>query len=534
MRNRCLLPVILLLATTSATAFGHEMSPISEKAWDRSKAAHLLRRAGFGGTPEEIDALYQRGLAGAVDQLVDFQKTRYPVGPPKLDPRITGSVDRNRFRVMSDQERRKARQERQKMERQGHLETRLWWIERMIESPRPFEEKMTLFWHGHFTSGSREVRRSLFMYEQNAFLRDHALDSFRELLLGISKDRAMLLYLDNARNNRRKPNENYARELLELFSLGVGNYSESDIKAAARAFTGWSLDEDGFVFRRRQHDPGRKTFLGRTGNLTGENIIDIILQQPACSHFLARSILEFFVAPEPDRRFVARFAATLRRHEFRLKPAMKDLFKSRGFYDADARGTLIKSPVELLVMTTRQLDLPKGNLPGLERAMAAMGQELLQPPNVKGWDGNEKWINTATLYNRYNFVASLVRGERKLPRRYAGPRTDEEGATDAERTKMGRPSMSEMAPASRRKRIRQPAYDPRSAVERYQLDSAAKIVAFYADNLLAVPLVDAKRELLVDYLLDDRSEFAVESRADAERVVMMIALLTSTPEYQMN
>src|SRR5207244_4228717 len=180
----------------------------------------------------------------------------------------------------------------------------------------------------HFTSGIREVKNAVFIKEQNEFLRRHAVDKFRELLVGISKDRAMLVYLDNAKNNERQPNENYARELMELFTLGVGNYTENDVKAAARALTGWTFDRDGFVFRRRDHDYKPKVFLGRTGKFDGEDIIDIILDQPACSRHIARKILLFFVKSEPEKHLIDAFAAEIRKHKFDIRESMRTLFKS--------------------------------------------------------------------------------------------------------------------------------------------------------------------------------------------------------------
>jgi uncharacterized protein (DUF1800 family) len=420
------------------------------------------------------------------------------------------------------------------LERRAFEETRLWWIDRMVNSPRPFEEKMTLFWHGRFTSGMREVRNAIFMKEQNEFFRRHALDNFRELVLGVSKDRAMLVYLDGNRNVKRKPNENFARELMELFTLGVGNYREADIKAAARAFTGWTFNRDGFTFRRAIHDFGPKQFLGRKGRFNGDDVIDIILEQPACSRFLAGNILEFFVRPDSPKRLVESLAATIRREEYELKPVMKALFRSRAFYHADSRGGLVKSPVELLVGTARQLGLPIANLQQAQRAMNGMGQELMQPPNVKGWDGGAAWINTATLYNRYNVVGAMINGggrgselDRRRQRRRAA-REQTAGSENA-MNMMGGSAASK----SRMQGGRQPQFDPLPAIEENRLRTAEQIVDHFAGRLLAVPLSSAKRQELTNYLLNGGDKFDLTSRRAAARVRTMIHLLCSTPEYQM-
>ncbi len=541
------------------------LTPLAGKFWTREAAAHLLRRAGFGGTPEEVQRLYEMGMDAAVDSLVDYERINWETPPPMIDPvLLEPPMDRDDVRDLSEDQRRELQTIRRRAEQRTFEEVRVWWIERMVESPRPFEEKMTLFWHGHFTSGMREVRNAIYMYEQNELLRRLATGNFRDMLIGVSRDRAMLTYLDNNRNVKGRPNENYARELLELFTLGVGNYSESDIKAAARAFTGWGFDRDGFVFRARLHDFGRKSFLGESGRLGGLDVIDAILEQRACSQFLARNLLEFFVRPDPDRRLVDQLAGEIRKNGYELKPTMKTLFKSRSFYHDDARGSLVKSPVELLVGSARQLGVEIGILRSAERAMAGMGQELMQPPNVKGWDGGQKWINTATLFNRYNFVGGLLYGdgrERRSDRRMAAlaGSTDEpadatsESALNDEAAAVERDIDSMMAdamsPRSRLGRNHQPEYDPTPAIESEGLDTPEKLVDHYAARLLARPLPPEKREQLVEYLRGaqeiDRGGLPanprrrrraldrLEERQD-RAVLTMIHLMMSTPEYQMN
>jgi len=331
------------------------------------------------------------------------------------------------------------------------------------------------------------------------------------LVLAICRDPAMLRYLDGNRNVRRSPNENFARELLELFTLGVGHYSEDDVRAAARAFTGWSVDENGFVFRAQQHDGGPKTFLGRSGTLDGEDIVARVLQQRAASRHLATRLLRFFCRPDPPPQLVDALAAEIRRRRFELRPVLRTLLLSQAFYHPDARGALVKSPTVLLVGTARHLDITVHNLPALQAALLSMGQELMQPPNVKGWDGGMKWINAATLYARYNAVRPLLVG--------AGG-----DAGDADRSDY----------PTRRVRHAQPPYDPLPALQQRALTSPAAVVDFYADLLLAVPLHEDKRRTLVDYLAGPDGDFSLDRRDTAARVRETLHLLMSTPEYQMH
>jgi len=538
LRSGSLLLLWILAAATAAQDSGsHSLKPLPKDHWDREKAAHLLARAGFGGTAHEIEKLYAMGLDEAVNSLVDYVDLPYEVAPPPIPEELAQGPDRAVRRAMTDEERRQAEEERRKQERQAFEEIRLWWMERMTLTPRAFEEKMTLFWHGHFTSGMSEVRNPVFMKEQNDFLRQHALGNFRDLVLGISKDRAMLVYLDGNRNNKQRPNENYARELMELFTLGVGNYSETDIKEAARAFTGWQFDDDGFVFRGRNHDYGEKKFLGRSGKLNGEDIVETIVENPACARFIARNILEFFCRPDPKKPLVEAFAAELRKQKFELRPAMKTLFRSQAFYHDDSRGCLVKSPTELLVGTARRLGIPVANLVAAERATAAMGQELMQPPNVKGWDGEQKWINTATLFQRYNTIGSMLNGgdgpaRDKMARRMTRRATQDDEGNDEE---AGAMTMGGSKVArSRLSGERQPEYDPIPTVREFDLKSAEDIVGFYERLLLSRPLSERKRAQLVGYLDGDAGKFDASAKNAGERVRTTVHLLCSTPEYQLN
>lgn len=523
--RRLLVVVALVLGATPSWTRGHELSRLPDKAWDRDAAAHLLRRAAFGGTAEDVDRLHALGLTGAVDSLLDFRSTPYSPPEPPFDDDLKTAPDRRLMRMLDEEQRRQAFQERRRAERRAMIETRLWWIERMVESPRPLEEKLTLFWHGHFTSGFREVDRAWLLYEQNQFLRRYCLDSFRELALGATRNRAMLVYLNNARNTAQSPNENYARELLELFTLGVGHYGEGDVRAAARALTGWTLDDEGFVFRAREHDYGPKKFLGELGNWDGTDVIDIILRQQACSEHLARCLLQYFLTPDPQKPLVARFGAVLRNEKYNLRVGLRALLQSEAFYDPQYRACLIKSPVELVVGTARQLGLRIVDLPGTARAMGEMGQELFQPPNVKGWDGDRKWINTATLFHRYNALQPLIYGSDSARGAARAAMNDEEqleamnGATASSLARLGLRT--------------QPPLDVLPMLKSRNLTEPAAIVDFLARTLLAAPLASEKKDALRRYLEGGRGGFDPAQRDADARVRTVVFLLCSTPEYQL-
>jgi len=320
---------------------------------------------------------------------------------------------------------RKLRQDREQTDRQQIGQTQRWWLTRMIETPRPLEEKLTLFWHGHFATNYRTIENSYHMFAQNRLFRENAAGNFGDLLRGIIRNPAMLAYLDNNDSRKNRPNENLARELMELFSLGVGNYTEKDIKEGARALTGYTFDDDAFRFDQKNHDTGSKTILGKTGNMNGEEFADAILANPACPRFIARKLYHYFVADvpmdersgdaelEPAQRTVLReMASTLVASRYELKPVLRKLFLSEHFYDARFRNQQIKSPTQLVVGAIRSLNTPVRDLSILNDALDLMGQRLFFPPSVKGWDGGRSWINTSTFFVRQNVLAFLISGKR--------------------------------------------------------------------------------------------------------------------------
>ncbi|MEP6997788.1 MAG: DUF1800 domain-containing protein [Betaproteobacteria bacterium] len=375
---------------------------------DYDDARHLLNRAGFGATQAEIQRTVGMTRDQAARSLLDGARTN-PVNPPPLWTAETGPLSYPRPGDASDAERKMFQQEQI---RKG-LELRGWWVGEMLATSSPLTERMTLFWHNHFVSSQQKVRLAWFMYRQNATLRANALGNFGDLLHAVARDPAMVIYLDNAQNRKGSPNENFAREVMELFTLGEGRYSEQDIKEAARAFTGWSLDRSTgqFVFRRFIHDDGVKTVLGRSGNLDGDKVVDILLAQPATAEFITRKLWREFVSPDPDENALRRIAQRFRDSRYDISTALREMLTSDAFYAPENRAALIKSPVELVVGTLRQFGMKPGEATPFAVAAAGMGQNLFAPPNVKGWPGQETWINASTLLARKRFLERLFRSD---------------------------------------------------------------------------------------------------------------------------
>jgi len=349
---------------------------------ERGRIAHLFRRAGFGASPAELDAAVAKGYDATLDQLLT------PSDDHDAADDALSQIDLD-LTKLNDAQR--------------------WWLVRMRYTSRPLVEKMALFWHGHFATGVSKVgiRNLALMRDQNDLFRSSGLGSFGDLLLGVSKDPAMLIWLDGRQSHKNAPNENYGRELMELFTLGIGNYTEDDVKAAARAFTGWSIDRNlQYVFNPKDHDAGSKTFLGQTGNWNGDDIVRILLAQPVAAHFLATKLVRFFVSDPPDQGLVSSLAGTLTSSNYDLRATMRALFKSDAFSSAAAYHGLIKSPTEFVVGTLRTLNVGTNGL-GLPVLMNTLGQTLFNPPNVAGWPGGAAWIATNTVLARDN-LANLV------------------------------------------------------------------------------------------------------------------------------
>lgn len=505
--------------------FGHgntksSLDPLPNEEFTLSDARHLLFRAGFGGTPEEVQRLHRLGLERMVSWLVDYERMPDIVGPLTLKP--LPPLDYRAFRKLSEMERRRIRGERRRIDAGRVYKLLSWWGDRMLRTRRPLEEKMTLFWHGHFTSSQRDVRNGLRMYLQNQTLRENATGNFRDLLHAISKDPAMLEYLDNNRNRRGRPNENFAREVMELFTLGIGNYTEKDIKEAARAFTGWTFNgaTSSFVFQMRQHDYGIKTFLGRTGNFDGDDILEILLEQKACAPFIAKKIFSFFAYENPDPAIVEDLGAFLRGCNYEIKPLLRRIFLSRAFYSKKAKGTQVKSPVMFVVSTIRMLGMnpPPG---GLVAATAnPLGQRLMDPPNVKGWERGLSWITTANLLSRNNVVGQLMKLEfGKMPKPPKG------------RMRAGRGQLR------RELSSWDPGWSAKGIAEATEAQTVPDLVDRMASRFLLVPLSSASRDRLIRLLREKNGGDVLDwnhlKGPSVERVFReFLHLLMSVPEFQ--
>ena len=413
--------------------------PTPADPFDAVKAAHLLNRAGFGGTPSEVGHVLELGPAKAVDWLMAFENVpaaKQGADLPDFSAIPDYGLDRRQVYAqqrmmaagpgqMSEQERMLARMKFQRANAEAVRATVAWWLRRMAYGPHPLQEKLALFWHGHFTTSDKDERQASLMWNQNELLRANAAGNFRTFVKSVSRDPAMLDYLNNNSNRKQHPNENYARELMELFTLGIGNYSEQDVKEAARAFTGWAHDGDDYVFRRGQHDDGVKHFLGVSGDLNGDDVIDVILSRPVAANFVAGKLFRFFAQDGVDDTVVAALGRQLLANRYELRPTLRTILTSRAFYAPTAVGAQIKSPIQLVLGTIRQVGLEMPPDGGLLYALKQMGQVPFQPPNVRGWPGGRMWINTSTLLARYNTAAKLLDG--RLPRTDGVPLSEEAG-----------------------------------------------------------------------------------------------------------
>ena len=412
------------------------LRPLKHAEFDYWKAQHLLNRAGFGGTPAQARALADMGIKDAVDYIVNYESIEFDeVLPTEFDGTIMQPLTESERREFAQARQngneevverfRRMRQQRQGADRRQHGDMQEWWLKRMITTPRPLEEKMTLFWHGHFATGYRTIENSYDMFQQNQFFRRNATGNFAELVYGIIRDPAMLRYLNNNQNRKSAPNENLARELMELFVLGEGNaYTERDIKEGARALTGYTYRFDNNAgchvayFNNGQHDASAKRILGKRGPWDGVDFCRIILQNQYASQFMAWKLYRFFVNDlpgEPDQtsqQFIMSLAKLMRDSNYDIKPLLSTLFRSAHFYDNANTASLIKSPTQLMVQAVRSLHTPVRSLRALVSAGDLMGQSLFMPPSVKGWDGGRAWINTSTLYVRQNILVYLLTGKR--------------------------------------------------------------------------------------------------------------------------
>ena len=368
---------------------------------DKPLMAHLLRRAGFGATFQELDRYCSQGYEATVEELLH----------PELQPAIEEDLIERYYTDWKDSR---------------NIEAALTeFVYRMnaYAGVRPLQEKLALFWHGLFATGLAKVLHEKTMLNQIDLFRAYGLGSFLDLLVQLAKDPAMIFWLDNNYNHKNSVNENWGRELLELFSMGVGNYTEDDVKEAARAFTGWTIDDDNvasipfgklpwlFRYLPEDHDGGVKQFLGHSGKFNGEDVIDIIVQHPATGRFVAKQLYHFFVSDEPDEAAEQILANAFVEHKYDIRKVMRVLFNSEFFKSESARFAKVKSPAEVVVGTLHLLNdykYPRWGIMDVALVSRYMGQDLLNPPTVEGWHTGKEWIDSGSLVERINFVADQV------------------------------------------------------------------------------------------------------------------------------
>ena len=556
-----------------------DLSPIAAADWSYDRAAHLIERAGFGATPEEIERLAALTPQQAVAQLVNYDAIDHTLKPfdesgiwdPGMDPFPPSRAEAVRLarergeglgeKVLPEGTQRRLQPVVDKFFYSlyaNQIETQrlgLWWANRMLATPRPLEEKLTLFWHGHFATGQNKVRDYRMMLQQNLMLRANASGRLQDLLIGILKDPAMLVYLDNGENIKSHPNENFGRELLELFSMGVGNYSEHDVREAARAFTGWTNDVLVYKFDSAQHDFGEKTFLGRKGTFNGDDIIRIILEQPVTGEFVAGKLYRYFVREEIAPAVKTQLGRALRQSGYQIKPLMTRILLSKDFYSPASYATQIKSPAHLVVSTYRKMGLREiPTVPDFGRMTGGLGQTLFEPPNVAGWAGGRTWITPATLLQRGNMFRDVlfpdVRNFRPPDRAMSA--TDQrvgerlaQGMNITEATREGDAESNKMVDRDEDYNTRYGGYAgyqlafkrtkliPRAPmsitlvamVQAAGADTPDKIVDHFIHRFMRVSMAAKDRQVLVDFMKSRRT--------DEASLRELLYLVLSTPEYQL-
>ncbi|HLI83061.1 MAG TPA: DUF1800 domain-containing protein [Bryobacteraceae bacterium] len=415
------------------SSWQNDLAPVRPADWNEEFAAHLLERAGFGGTPEEIASFAKMTPAKAVARLVRFEGTNASHLPP-FDHSGIHDAGLEPFPpsrpAVTDQAKAKGEALGIKAKPAGNrrlqpivnkffywlrasvLETNrvaYWWANRMLTSPQPLREKMALFWHGHFAVNEAKVRDYRKTLGQLELFHAQGMGNFRKLMIAVAQDPAMLSFLDAGVNVKGAPNENFAREIMELFTMGVGNYTEKDIREGARAFTGWDYQDLKFVADPAKHDDGEKTFLGRTGRFDGVDAINIIVDQPVTADFIAGKIYRFFVREELDADYQKKLGGVLRQANYEIAPLLETMFLSRDFYAPASVGTQIKSPVQLVVSTYKKMGLTSiPGVPDFNSVTGSLGQQLFSPPTVAGWAGGRSWITPGLLLERGNFPRDVL------------------------------------------------------------------------------------------------------------------------------
>jgi uncharacterized protein (DUF1800 family) len=485
------------------------LAPLPPDQWTYEAARHLLFRTGFGGTPEQVNALHAMGLRKAVTHVMNFKQQSDKDFPLEISPPSEWGMNPNfkDGKRLSDNERRDVRRAMRKKDTQMYTALRNWWMRRMVQSKQPLEENLTLFWHGLFSTGYQTVRVAYGMHAQNELFRENAAGNYGEMLHNIIHDPAMLRYLDNNTNVKGRPNENLAREIMELFAMGEGRgYTEKDIQEGARALTGNAYDQNSskYVFRAKMHDAGKKTIFGQTGNFDGDEFVDLILQQEATAQFIAERLFAYFAYQDPDKKIVNALANELRDDNYELAPMLKKIFLSKAFYSDQSRGALIKSPVRLVVGTMRTLGInDNATSAAAVKAVQSMEQDLFQPPNVKGWEGGATWINSTTLFTRQNFAGQIVDGV------YSKSRKGQSRGLDLVAKLKGK-----------------------------QFKTADQVVDYFAKALFVHPVSQQDRQQLIGFLQQDRgfppsAQWGKYRDGINHKLRGLLVLMLSMPQYQL-
>ena len=541
----------------------NRLDPLDRHRWNEAKARHLLNRAGFGIPNSQWVELASLAPGDAVRRLVDYEGLPADFREPDFLFEPLPASEVNRIIEGTPQEAvQKAGNALRDIERENIGMLRAWWLRRMLTTAYPLQEKLALCWHGHFATSAAKVESAWANYQLNRVFREQGSGNLLDLVVRVGQSPAMLEYLDNNRSTKNGPNENWARELLELFTLGIGHYTEADVKEAARAFTGWSSNEKRFTYRDYDHDDGPKEFLGARGLLDGWDVIEIIFEQEACARHFAKTLWEFFVYEDPPLELVDGLAKVLRRHNYALRPMLRTMFMSKEFYSARSMGQQVKSPVQLVVEMVHKFGMEPPPYAVMMEATAAMGQDLFSPPNVKGWDGGRAWINTSTLVERYSLAAALATAEPLRPgaesntmmasrattglmpdgadftgslQRLLAPFPKEKQKYIVDRLGFNRSDFRQMAREFIDGSQKRPPWNPRPIFSKFEFGTAGECVLALEREFLSAALSDKQRRILLNAL---GAESAANKRCTAESLTTdqmnaTLYLLFSLAEYQL-
>ena len=505
------------------------MIPIADSSWTIFEAAHLLNRAGFGGSPDEIKTFHALGREKAVESLISPLESMdaFPLPAWSSDEQALADM-RNRveqYRAsqkgmrdlppeQAENRRREAFKEIQKINREHALEGQAWWFRRMLKTHAPLREKMTLFWHDHFATSIQKVKQAVLLIRQNDLFRHYAFGSFKELTQAVLLDPAMLLYLDTESSKKGQPNENFAREVMELFTLGEGNYTEQDIREAARAFTGYHLSRmtGKVTHNERQWDETDKTVFGKTGPFAGSDVINLIFEKKEPARFMVRKLWEFFVYEKPSESAVDAIAVGFQKGGYQIGPLLREIFLSKEFYSESAMRSQIKSPIQYLIELLKQLEIsnPPNGFP--ITAQQQLGQVLFMPPNVAGWDWGQAWINTNTLLTRYNLAGFLTKGAGEMEQTLSDERVKTKG----------------MAPAPKNMGYGWKGPDYEKIAPRPLRDKPGDLVDALIFRFFQNPLPEKARSSFVEYAISKKGAIFTN-----KEVGELCHLMLSTPYYQL-